>query len=207
MEDRSGTGARELGFRAAAEAIENFMGMFGNGQDPPSPGGPRSPFRQLRADLARAVEANLELVRRAFDLYAGAVEQVLATDGEETDRHLRLPAVVPGERSSTTLWIHNTTPAVAPPLRPQGSDLHSASGEKIASTSLFFEPAQIDRLGPGSTYEVAVTVATDATTPAGLYRGYVFVPNLAEEFVSLELSVIVPPGNEEAGWNQPPPVL
>jgi hypothetical protein len=103
------------------------------------------------------------------------------------------------------LWIHNTTSEVAPALLPRGSDLETPTGERIAATNISFEPAQIDRLGPGASQPVAVTVATDPTTPPGLYRGYVFVPNLAEEFVSLQLRVTALPDAEEGGWNGPSP--
>ena len=60
----------------------------------------RAAFRQLRADLARAVDANLDLVRRAFDLYAGAVDRLLGTEPAASRwrqrSHLKLPPVLPG---------------------------------------------------------------------------------------------------------------
>ena len=122
---------RDLGFQAASEVVERFISSMSR-TDPAaadqgesrSPSGQRAAFRQLRADLARAVDANLDLVRRAFDLYAGAVDRLLGSEPSAHDggegSHLKLPPVLAGHRASSTLWVHNTTSSASPgPATPR----------------------------------------------------------------------------------------
>src|SRR5688572_3783144 len=117
------------------------------GDEPRPPGQPasedRSAFRQLRADLARAVDANLDLIRRAFDLYAGAVDRLLGSETEPDGRHFQMPAVLPGHQASSTLWIHNTTASAASGLRLHGSDLVSHNRGTIPADAWRFEPTEI----------------------------------------------------------------
>ena len=193
--------------------MERFIGLFSaDGRSPgredapdrSQPGNQRSAFRQLRADLARAVDANLDLVRRAFDLYAGAVDRLLSDESSSDPgepRHLKLPQVLPGYRASSTLWIHNTTPAPALALRLHGSGLVSHRGESIGSESWTFEPGEIDIAPPGSSLPVAVTLQTRADLNPGVYRGYVFVTNLPAEFMTVEIEVVQPMSvDEEERW-------
>ena len=167
-------------------------------------GNERSAFRQLRADLARAVDANLDLIRRAFDLYAGAVDRLLGDDsaGDPADsRHFKLPSVLPGHRASSTLWIHNTSPTAASVLRFHGSELISHSGERIAADAWQFEPNEIDIAPPGSSLPVAVNLEITRSVVPGIYRGYVFVTNLPTEFMTIEIEVVQPAGvNQEQRW-------
>jgi hypothetical protein len=203
---------RDYGFRAASEVVERFLSSMSKTDSPPggpadtgSPGGQRAAFRQLRADLARAVDANLDLVRRAFDLYAGAVDRLLGTDpsgnpgGEGS--HLKLPPVLAGHRASSTLWVHNTTSSASPALRLRASDVVTLSGDSIDSNGFEFDPAEIDIAPPNSSVAVAVTLTIDPAVAPGRYRGYVFVSNLPDEFITIEVEVVGPVGNsQEDRW-------
>ncbi|HJQ95718.1 MAG TPA: hypothetical protein VJ935_08455 [Acidimicrobiia bacterium] len=192
---------RDLGFRAATEVVERFIRLMGD--DPRPPGQPasedRSAFRQLRADLARAVDANLDLIRRAFDLYAGAVDRLLGGETEADGRHFQMPAVLPGHQASSTLWIHNTTASAASGLRLHGSDLVSHNRGTIPADAWRFEPTEIDIAPPGSSLPVAVDLAVSGDTPPGIYRGHVFVTNLPGEYMTIEIEV-VQPINQEQRW-------
>ncbi|MGH8927429.1 MAG: hypothetical protein ACRDWH_03695 [Acidimicrobiia bacterium] len=163
--------------------------------------GQRNASRQLRADLARAVDANLDLVRKAFDLYAGAVERLLGSDrassGHHDGSHLKLPPVLPGHRASSTLWIHNTTSSASPTLRIHASDLVSHTGETISSEAFCFEPSEIDIAPPGSTLAVAVDLTIDPAVAPGSYRGHVFVANLPAEYLTVEVEVVGPVGRDQ----------
>lgn len=193
-----------MGFRAASEVVERFIRLIGD--DPRSTvgetaSGDRSAFRQLRADLARAVDANLDLVRRAFDLYAGAVDRFLGGDSDAGGRQFKLPSVLPGHRASSTLWIHNTTSAPALGLRLHGSGLISHDGESIAGDAWEFEPQEIDIAPPGSSLPVAVSLAVKDGIAPGIYRGHVFVTNLPTEFMTTEIEVVQPTAvNQEQRW-------
>lgn len=199
---------RDLGFQAASEVVERFIGSI-RAQAPPtaegSATGPqRDAFRQLRADLARAIDANLDLIRRAFDLYAGAVDRLLGTEagpGGGDGSHLEMPPVLPGHRASTTMWIHNTTSQGSPALHLRASDLSSPSGESIPADCFDFEPAEIDIAPPGTSIPVAVGLAIGPSVIPGRYRGYVFVTNLPTEYMTIEVDVVAPVGvRREDQW-------
>lgn len=193
---------RDLGFQAASEVVERFLGSISAtespAEEPGPPGGQRDAFRQLRADLARAVDANLDLVRRAFDLYSGAVDRLLGNGSagaeDEGGSHLKLPPVLPGHRAASTLWIHNTTPTESKGLRLHASDLTSHSGATISSEAFEFEPAEIDIAPANSSVPIAVALAIGPAVPPGRYRGYVFVTNLAAEYLTIEIEVVAPVG-------------
>ncbi len=203
---------RDFGFQAASEVVERFLSSMSK-TDPPaggqpdadSPGNQRSAFRQLRADLARAVDANLDLVRRAFDLYSGAVDRLLGTESSGTagaeGSHLKMPPVLAGHRASSTLWVHNTTSTASPALRLRASDLVSHTGETIGANGFEFDPAEIDIAPPKSSVAVAVTLTVDPAVAPGRYRGYVFVSNLPDEFITIEVEVVGAVGNsQEDRW-------
>lgn len=203
---------RDFGFRAASEVVERFISSMSQTDpavvDPAetrTPGGQRAAFRQLRADLARAVDANLDLVRRAFDLYAGAVDRLLGSepsahnDGEGS--HLRLPPVLAGHRASSTLWVHNTTSSASSTLRLRATDLVSSHGESIGADGFEFDPAEIDIAPPNSSVAIAVTLTIDPAAVPGRYRGYVFVPDLPDEFMTVEVDVVGSVGgSQEDRW-------
>lgn len=203
---------RDLGFQAASEVVERFISSMGGTDSQPgsqtdarSTGSQRAAFRQLRADLARAVDANLDLVRKAFDLYAGAVDRLLGAEPAPTrggdGSHLKLPPVLPGHRASSTLWIHNTTASASPALRFHASELISHSGETIASDAFEFEPAEIDIAPPNSSLAIAVSLAIGPAVAPGCYRGHVFVTNLPTEYMTIEVEVVGPVGvNQEERW-------
>ena len=202
-----GQSIRDLGFQAASDVVERFLGSIRATppEEPVTPGGQRDAFRQLRADLARAVDANLDLVRRAFDLYAGAVDRLLGSGAGEAEgdvgSHLKLPPVLPGHRASSTLWIHNTTPSESRSLRLHASDLTSHSGATISSESFEFEPAEVDIAPANSSVPIAVSLAIGPAVPPGRYRGYVFITNLAAEFLTIEIEVVAPVGaSQEELW-------
>lgn len=192
-----------MGFRAASEVVERFIRLIGDDQRPPneSGGDERSSFRQLRGDLARAVDANLDLIRRAFDLYAGAVDRLLGGDADAGSRHVTLPPVLPGHRASSTFWIHNTTASAASGLRLHGSELISHNKELIPAGAWEFEPEEIDIAPAGSSLPVAVDLDIAVDTPPGIYRGHVFVTNLPTEFMTVEIEVVQPVVvNQEPRW-------
>ena len=198
---------RDLGFQAASEVVERFISSM-SPNDPPAggqpeartPGGQRTAFRQLRADLARAVDANLDLVRRAFDLYTGAVDRLLGNEppagaGGEGG-HLKLPPVLAGHRASSTLWVHNTTSSASPGLRLRATDLVSYEGKTLGADGFEFDPAEIDIAPPNSSVAVAISLTIDPAAAPGRYRGYLFVTSLADEFMTIEVEVVGAVGGE-----------
>jgi hypothetical protein len=205
--------ARDLGFRAAAEVVERFISSMAtteprneNRSEGPPAASQRAAFRQLRADLARAVDANLDLVRRAFDLYAGAVDRLLGNESSNVDgdgSHLKLPPVIPGHRASSTIWVHNTTSAETAGLAVRASDLVSSTGQIIRADAFEFEPAEVDIAPPNSSLAVGVSLTIDPDVVPGWYRGYLFVSSLPAEFMTIAVEVVGPVGvNQEDGWRQ-----
>ncbi|HJU50853.1 MAG TPA: hypothetical protein VJ815_00830 [Acidimicrobiia bacterium] len=200
MNSRRSDEIRDLGSRAAAEVVDRFIRLMGEDPRPPGQSADRSAaFRQLRADLARAVDANLDLIRRAFDLYAGAIDRLLG--GETDGRHFKMPPVLSGHQASSTLWIHNTTGAAATSLRLHGSELVNHNRATIPGDAWRFEPGEIDIAPSGSSLPVAVALDVPGDAVAGVYRGHVFVTNLPGEYMAVEIEV-VQPAREGAGINQ-----
>ena len=206
--DEAAKSVRDFGFQAASEVVERFISsmsptdpLVGGQAEDRSTGGQRAAFRQLRADLARAVDANLDLVRRAFDLYAGAVDRLLGNEmtadgGGEGGSHLKLPPVLAGHRASSTLWVHNTTTSASAGLRLRASDLVNPNGETIPADGFEFDPAEIDIAPANASVAVAISLSIGAAAAPGRYRGYLFVTNLPDEFMTIEVEVVGAVGGE-----------
>jgi hypothetical protein len=86
-------------------------------------------------------------------------------------------------------------------LRLRASDLVSHTGETIGANGFEFDPAEIDIAPPNSSVAVAVTLTIDPVVAPGRYRGYVFVSDLPDEFITIEVEVVGAVGNsQEDRW-------
>jgi hypothetical protein len=94
---------------------------------------------------------------------------------------LRLPDVV---------WLHNTTASVATDLRPWCPGLANHGGSALAATAVSCAPERIDRLEPGASRELVVTVAVGEDTVAGAYHGQLLVDGLADVVFPLRVRVL-----------------
>jgi hypothetical protein len=210
---------QDLGFQAARTIVERFIEIFSQfatstggagtprdvsgtshkGSTSPRGGGPgfgfsqsdRSP-RALQSDMQRATDAYLAILSqlneaglRFFEAFRWSGPA--ATEAEQDD--LRLPDVAPGGRASARLWLHNTTTSAAVDLRPWCPGLASHRGASLPPTAVTCAPARIDRLDPGASCEILVTVAVGEDASQGSYHGQLLVDGLPDAVFPLRTRV------------------
>jgi len=195
-----------LGFDAARTVVERFVEMFaeftaasgnggaaapGRGWIPPFwLGGTDGSMRQMQSDMLRASDAYLAVLSQLNEasmrfFTAGRWWEPQKAGGDDVS----LPDVAPGGRASSRLWLHNTTSATANGLRPWSPGLTSPSGADIPSTAVTCQPERIDRLEPGSSRELVITVAVDEGATPGTYHGQLLVDGQPDIVFPLRVSV------------------
>ncbi|HEX3332996.1 MAG TPA: hypothetical protein VHS57_01555, partial [Acidimicrobiales bacterium] len=193
---------QEFGFTAAQSVVERFVEMCGQftapGGDAEEPRGDQGwvppPFwfrdsdeslRKLQSDMVRATDAYLGVLRqfneaslRFFDASRFAEASKWWTPSKPEGVDLLLPQVAPGGRASARLWLHNTTSSAADGLRPWCPGLTGHSGASIAASALTCQPDRIERLEPGESRELVVTLAVGEDATPGTYHGQLLVDGL-----------------------------
>jgi hypothetical protein len=202
---------QDLGFQAARTIVERFVEIFaqfatsnGGAGTPrtgssPSGGGPGFGFsgsdwslRALQSDMQRATDAYLAILSQFNEaglrfLDTSRWSEPAPTEAEHGD--LRLPDVAPGGRASARLWLHNTTASAAVDLKPWCPGLSSHSGASLPATAVACVPGRIDRLDPGASCEVLVTVAIGEDASLGSYHGQLLVDGLPDVVFPLRARV------------------
>lgn len=206
---------QDLGFETAKTVVERFVemcgrftsadagagagtpGREGGGMPPPFWfGGTDESFGKLQSDMVRATDAYFGVLRqlneaslRFFDAtrFADASRWWGPARTEAGD--LILPEVAPGGRASARLWLHNTTSSAAAGLRPWCSGLTGHSGASIPAAAVTCQPDRIERLDPGESRELVVTVAVGDDTTTGLYHGQLLVDGLPDVVFPMRVTV------------------
>jgi hypothetical protein len=183
---------QELGFAAARTVVERFVEMFadftatnGNAEAPRTDRGWVPPFwlggsdgsmQQMQSDMLRASDAYLAVLNQ---LNEASMQYFNAWRWWQPQKEGRddvtLPEVAPGGRASARLWLHNTTHETASSLRPWCPGLTAPSSASIPAGAVTCQPERIDRLEPGSSREVVVTVAVEEGAELGTYHGQLLV--------------------------------
>jgi hypothetical protein len=91
---------------------------------------------------------------------------------------------------SAKVWLHNTTASAEADLRPWCPGLASHGGAALAASAVSCAPERIDRLEPGASRELLVTVAVGEDTVAGAYHGQLLVDGLADVEIPLRVRVL-----------------
>ena len=204
---------QELGFATARTVVERFSEMFaayattngdsgtarrdGGGAPPPFWfWGNESSMRKVQSDMLRATDAYLAVLGqlsetsiRFFDTARWQGTAAGAGGAEPSD--LVLPQVAPGGRSSARLWLHNTTAAPADNLRPWCPGLTSSAGGFIRLAAITCQPERVERLDPGASKELVVTVTVGSEDEPGTYYGHLLVEGLSD--VAFPVRVTVAP--------------
>ena len=201
---------QELGFDAARMIVERFVELFdgyrgGASAASGTRAGPSRPApavffrvddsarRRMQAEAQRALESYFDVLRRVGDLSFGYL------DGGRSEREgaagdgLELPDVAPGGRTSTRLWLHNSTGSAAAGLRPWTSGLVSHDGSTLGAELVAFRPERVDRLDPGASTEILVAVTAPADAPLGLYHGQILVEGLDTTAFPVRVRVVSQP--------------
>jgi hypothetical protein len=161
----------------------------GVGADGDGDGGAEPGFHQLRADMARALDVYVDLLRRTFDSYADLAEATLrrrpagAGSGNGTGPGdpggggaLTLTAIA--GVAEGPLWLHNTTGAeVAPdPVRPTALTAHG--GAEIRADRVTIDPPTLPAVAAHGSAGAVVRVDARGVPP-GRYAGHLLTSRAA----------------------------
>jgi hypothetical protein len=201
---------QELGFQAARTVVEQFCELFtqfsqANGRPAtaqqgatPSSGawGSTSPMQAWQSDFQRAADSYVALMGQ---LNEAGLRFLQASQWSPTagtgQGDLRLPDVAPGGRVSAKLWLHNTTSSVETDLRPWCPGMTNHGGATLPPTAVACAPERIDRLEPGASRELLVTVSVREDVAPGAYHGQLLVDGLADVVFPLGVKVLPTTGH------------
>ena len=206
---------QDLGFATARTIVERFVDLFaqfaGTGSGAAASGGGAAPggdadanaksapfwlggsdgsMRKLQADMAQAGDTYLSLMNQFSEASLRLFDTTRwwqPSSAEHDD--LLLPEVAPGGRSSARLWLHNTTAQTASGLRPWCPGLAMHSGGTLPAAAVTCQPERIDRLEPGASADVVVTVAVPDDAAPGTYHGQLLVDGLPDVVFPLRVRV------------------
>jgi hypothetical protein len=195
---------QELGFQAARTVVERFAELFtqfatanGAAGAPGQGGGPFGFWRSdpsmqaWQSDMQRAADSYMALVGQLNEAGLRFLQTAQWSQPSRTEQDdLRLPDVAPGGRVSAKVWLHNTTSSAAIDLRPWCPALANHSGATLPATAVSCAPERVDRLDPGASRELLVTVAVGADIAPGTYHGQLLVDGLPDVVFPLRLHVL-----------------
>jgi hypothetical protein len=186
------TDLQRQGIEAVSDVFERLFDQTQHARSGPGTGDPVTTL-QIRAAVARTVDAFADLFQRTFDLYADLLADGAASRGA-TDRTpdgsiIELSAP-PGAEAEGCVWIHNSTggPVRGVTLRMTGLTAHD--GAAVAATAGTFAPPELD-VPAGASGSSRLSVRIPATASAGIYHGHVLAAGLAG--VSLPVRLVVEP--------------
>jgi hypothetical protein len=204
---------QNLGFEAARTIVERFVEVFaqfatanGGAGTPPRAGsgggsgssvwGSDPSVRSLQSDMQRTAEAYAAILGQFNEIGLRCLDATRWWEARTAEHgDLRLPDVAPGGRVSAKLWLHNTTAAAAADLRPWCPGLASHTRVSLPATAVTCAPERIDRLDPGASREVLVTVAVGEDAPPGAYHGQLLVEHLPDVVFPLRIRVLPKPND------------
>jgi hypothetical protein len=195
---------QELGFQTARTVVERFAALFtqfaatngaagapGQGAGPFGLCGPDRSMQAWQSDMQRAADSYMALVGQLNEAGLRFLQTAQWSQPQGTEQaDLRLPDVAPGGRVSAKVWLHNTTSSEAIDLRPWCPALANHSGSTLPATAVSCAPERIDRLDPGASGEILVSVAVAAEIAPGTYYGQLLVDGLPDVVFPLRLHVL-----------------
>ena len=173
MSDREANQVRQEAYRAAAAAVDRFLGRIDDSVTDQVGEVGSAAWDRFRSEMGRVVDLNLDMVRNAFGLYGSLIgPETFAQTG--TPDVLTLGPVIPGSDASSVLWLHNFDDDPMTGLTFVGSRLTILGGEPIALPRWSFSPPAA--LVPArSAVPVVVRLEVPDDTDAGRYIGTVSV--------------------------------
>ena len=185
--------------RQAAEDLADRILAWGDGRDP---GGRQHDgdeaasseladvAAQMRRDAMLAGEVSARLIEHAVRLVGILVDRLPPrprSDGSATT--VDMPAVGPGEETSAVFWVHNTSAAVVPGVRPHCAPPRSHQGFEMSPRAVQFDPPVLDPVPARSScgFEIRLRVPPDA--PPGSYVSVVMAANVPDLYLPLRVTV------------------
>ena len=81
-----------------------------------------------------------------------------------------LGAAAPGTETTAVFYVHNTSPAAVPMVRPHCAPLRSHLGHELAADAVWFDPAVVDPLPARGSCGIEVRLPGPARRAAGQLR-------------------------------------
>jgi hypothetical protein len=148
------------------------------------------PWFELWREL---VERTSDTVQRLRTTHAGSTQVRVDVDGRLAPTLALAIAVGADGNGSSEMWLHNGTTTDHGELVPRCGPLNEVDGT-VLTCDVEIDPPKIDGLPSRSSRGFTITVAVDAATRSGTYRGIVQVQGA--EPVWMPLEVVVPPATK-----------
>jgi hypothetical protein len=192
-----GSTVREEAYRAAAAAVDSFLGRIGEDYAEQAGRVGAAARDRFRAEMGRVVDLNLDMVRNAFGMYSRLLdpENLLAT----SDDSLTLGPTVPGTAAATVLWMHNFDDEPIVDLGLVGSRLVAPDSGALHQPQWSFTPASVT-VPARSAVPVLVGVDVPEGTGAGSYRGTVTPMGREGQPIGVSLEVVEVDPVEHDSW-------
>jgi hypothetical protein len=199
---------QDLGFEAARIVVDRFSEMYGQyyttvmnqapwggKADAPGPATGVGPggggYQRMQSDMQRMADSYLAILGRLTETSLMFMDSARSWGVRRPDSEsLVIPDVAPGGRSSTRLWLHNTTPSAVVDVRPWARKLVNHAGARLPDTAVAFSPGRIARLGAGESQEILVTIDLAGDAAPGPYHGQVLVEGLPEAAFPITVRVL-----------------
>jgi hypothetical protein len=189
MSDRQVEQVRQEAYRAAAAAVDRFLGRLDDSATDRVDQLGSAARDRFRAEMGRVVDLNLDMVRNAFGLYSSLIDpDTLGQTG--TPDVLTLGPAVPGSDATAILWLHNFDDDPMKALAFVGSRLTATGYQPIDLPRWSFSPPTVS-VPARAAVPVVVGVEVPVDTQAGSYTGTVSVHGQGRVGEAIEVRVEV----------------
>jgi hypothetical protein len=148
---------------------------------------------QLRGDAALAGEGLARLAEHTVTLLGVLIDRLpggpRATGSGST---LTPPHAAPGTTTAAVFWVHNSSAAVVPAVRPHCAPPRSHLGGELPPDAVTFDPPVLDPLPGRSSCGIEVRVQVPPDTVPGQYVTVLMAANVPDLYLSLQVTVSVP---------------
>jgi hypothetical protein len=188
--------AQGFGRRLVEELADRIQAGGADGTSPVD--GPASDrelvelIHALRADAVRAGQVWTDLLDSAAAV-AGLALGRLAGPGRRgaAADTVVLESTAGGAELVGTFWVHNTSPAPVPAVRPHCAPLRSHLGCELPADLLRFDPVMLDPLPGRSSCGIEVRLRVPRTTSPGCYVSVILATNVPELYLPVRADVEV----------------
>ena len=182
--------------RLAAEDLADRLLARSDGRDGPTDGALSD------AELDRLVQRFQAEVARAGDVWANLIDLFAALVGALPGRLARRPgpaagaatvalkAVTPGTEATAVFFVHNTSSAAVPAVRPHCGRLRSHLGNELTADAVRFDPEVLDPLPARSSCGIEVRCRVPPGCPPGTYTSVILASNVPELYLPLQVRVL-----------------
>jgi hypothetical protein len=184
---------------SANQVIDQFLDLARPPEPEPRPGsgsagldgadGAEPGFHQLRADMARALDVYVDLLRRTFDSYADLAEATLRRRPAGAGSGNGAGPGDPGGGGALTLtaiagvaegplWLHNTTDGEVAPDAVRPTALTAHGGAEIPADRVTVDPPTLPAVAAHGSAGAVVRVDARGAPP-GRYAGHLLTSRAA----------------------------